>query len=145
MLKKLLLISLLISSSVLAEGIDKVRENMDKVYGEHEKHEAFFHEFRNAVIAVDMDKVATLMNYPFNWYSPDGKRSVGTKEQFLDLYQNLFTSHIYQVVHAQAFEELHFKDTGVWFGFGEIWFSGLCNDDECKDLRVKVVSINTKI
>jgi len=44
-------------------------------------------------------------------------------------------------VKNQKYEDLFVNSHGVMFGSGEVWVNGLCKDNACKTLDVKVITI----
>jgi hypothetical protein len=118
---------------------------MERIYGDHRVYEDFFYSFRSSVLSKEVEKVSSHINYPLNWYSADGVKTIDSKEQFIEQYHNIFTTHLYSIVNDQKFESLFAKDAGVMFGQGEVWFSGVCVNEECKKVIVKVTAINTRL
>jgi hypothetical protein len=51
------------------------------------------------------------------------------------------TPPIAEAIKRQKYSQLMVNYKGVMFGNGEAWVNGICKDDACKDVDVRVVAL----
>jgi hypothetical protein len=90
----------------------------------------------------DAPAVAALVSYPID-INPHTKQvlHIRTPAAFIAQYDNIVTPHIADVVSKQKYEDLFVNYQGAMFGSGEVWISGICKDNACQqvDIRIKTI------
>lgn len=123
------------------EGSAQVNQSIEEVLGDPAVYEPAIRAFQKAVVAHDAAAVARMADYPFN-ATIDGKPAkIKDAAAFTAAYDKIVTPAIAKVVSEQKYAELAVSGKGVMFGNGEAWINGICKDDECKAVDVRVVAI----
>jgi ketosteroid isomerase-like protein len=123
------------------EGSAQVNQSIEEVLGDPAIYEPAIRAFQKAVAAHDAVAVARMADYPFN-ATIDGKPAkIKDAAAFAAAYDKIVTPAIAKVVSEQKYAELAVSGKGVMFGNGEAWINGICKDDECKAVDVRVVAI----
>lgn len=120
---------------------------MDLLFGEHEKHLAFFHELKESVVRDDKRAIAALVRYPLEVFVGGRRTVVRSPAEFVKRYHEIFNDNVVRAVKAQEADALFANWQGVMLGNGQVWFSGICaaknRDKPCADMAIKVIAVNT--
>ena len=128
----------------VAEVVDDplaVNQAIDEVLGDHVHYEAVIRQLQRAVAANDTAAVAALVNYPFVTVRDGESLRVADAEAFVREYDRIMTPPIAEAIKRQKYSQLMVNYKGVMFGNGEAWVNGICKDDACKDVDVRVVAL----
>ena len=128
----------------VAEVVDDplaVNQAIDEVLGDHVRYEAVIRQLQRAVAANDTAAVAALGNYPFVTVRDGGSLRVADAEAFVREYDRIMTPAIAEAIKRQKYSQLMVNYKGVMFGNGEAWVNGICRDDACKNVDVRVVAL----
>ena len=128
----------------VAEVVDDplaVNQAIDEVLGDHVRYEAVIRQLQRAVAANDTAAVAALVNYPFVTVRDGESLRVADAEAFVREYDRIMTPAIAEAIKRQKYSQLMVNYKGVMFGNGEAWVNGICKDDACKDVDVRVVAL----
>ena len=128
----------------VAEVVDDplaVNQAIDEVLGDHVRYEAVIRQLQRAVAANDTAAVAALVNYPFVTVRDGESLRVADAEAFVPEYDRIMTPPIAEAIKRQKYSQLMVNYKGVMFGNGEAWVNGICKDDACKDVDVRVVAL----
>ena len=128
----------------VAEVVDDplaVNQANDEVLGDHVRYEAVIRQLQRAVAANDTAAVAALVNYPFVTVRDGESLRVADAEAFVREYDRIMTPPIAEAIKRQKYSQLMVNYKGVMFGNGEAWVNGICKDDACKDVDVRVVAL----
>ena len=128
----------------VAEVVDDplaVNQAIDEVLGDHVRYEAVIRQLQRAVAANDTAAVAALVNYPFVTVRDGESLRVADAEAFVREYDRIMTPPIAEAIKRQKYSQLMVNYKGVMFGNGEAWVTGICKDDACKDVDVRVVAL----
>ena len=128
----------------VAEVVDDplaVNQAIDEVLGDHVRYEAVIRQLQRAVAANDTAAVAALVNYPFVTVRDGESLRVADAEAFVREYDRIMTPAIADTIKRQKYSQLMVNYKGVMFGNGEAWVNGICKDDACKDVDVRVVAL----
>ncbi len=118
-----------------------VNQAIDEVLGEHERYEKVIRELQQAVTANDEAAVAALVDYPFSTVRDGQPLKVADADAFVREYDRIMTPAIAEAIKRQKYSQLMVNYKGVMFGNGEAWVNGICKDDACKDVDVRVVAL----
>ncbi|WP_156087574.1 hypothetical protein [Lysobacter sp. Root667] len=125
------------------EGSAQVNQSIEEVLGDPAIYEPAIRAFQKAVAARDAAAVARMVDYPFS-ATADGKPTkIKDAAAFVAAYDKIVTPAIAKVVSEQKYAELAVSGKGVMFGNGEAWINGICKDNECKAVDVRVVAIQS--
>ena len=114
---------------------------IDDAFGEHTKYEAVILSFQEAVATHDSATVAKLVSYPISVSIKGRKTTVSNAKAFIANYDAIMTPDIVSSVTKQKYEDLFVNSHGVMFGNGQVWVDGVCKDNSCKTLDVKIITI----
>ncbi|HTH54260.1 MAG TPA: hypothetical protein VL495_09930 [Edaphobacter sp.] len=123
--------------------MDKSISNM---VGDPAQFQTVFTGLKQAVEKHDAAAVAALISYPIT-INPRTKKaiSIRTPKTFIARYDQIVTPHIADVIEKQKYEDLFVNDQGAMFGSGEVWIAGICKDKACKQVDIKVRTIQNTI
>lgn len=128
-------------AQVTADDPTAVNKTIDDMLGNHERYQAVIQQFQKAVAEKDAATVASLVNYPFA-ATIDGKRvEIADRQAFVQQYDKIVTPAIASAITQQKYSQLMVNYKGVMFGSGEAWINGICKDKACKQVDVRVVTI----
>ncbi|WP_250468684.1 hypothetical protein [Caballeronia sp. GAFFF2] len=127
-----------------AQTDQDVDARIDTLFGAHETYRAFFDKLKQAVAAGDKNAVAAMIHYPIAVHrnSNGDNALLRNKREFVAAYAGIFTPELVDTVAHQQYAKLFVRDQGAMIGDGEIWFSGVCRDDACKDSDVRITAFN---
>jgi hypothetical protein len=128
----------------VAEVVDDpraVNQSIDEVLGEHARYETVIRQLQQAVTANDAAAVAALVAYPFSTVRDGQPLKVADADAFVREYDRIMTPAIAEAIKRQKYSQLMVNYKGVMFGNGEAWVNGICKDDACKDVDVRVVAL----
>lgn len=102
---------------------------------------------QQAVAAQDAQGVAALVAFPLRVNQANPGRQVKrdsrwTRARFLADYAQLFDDKMRQIIAAQTTQTLFRSSRGAMLGNGELWLSGVCQDNACRQRKVQVVALN---
>jgi hypothetical protein len=98
----------------------------------------FFYELKQKTTRRDAVSICSMISYPLRASSGGIRNEATCRERF----DELFNRRVVDAITSQKYEDLFVRDQGVMIGSGEVWISGICKDDECRDHSLKMVAIN---
>ena len=125
----------------IADDPSAVNQAIDEALGDHVRYEAVIRQLQQAVAANDAAAVATLVDYPFATVRDGQSLKIADAEAFVRDYDRIMTPPIAEAIKRQRYSELMVNYKGVMFGNGEAWVNGICRDDACKNVDVRVVAL----
>ena len=128
----------------MAEVVDDpsaVNQAIDEALGDHVRYEAVIRQLQQAVAANDAAAVAALVDYPFAIVRDGQPLKIADAEAFVREYDRIMTPAIAEAIKRQKYSQLMVNYKGVMFGNGEAWVNGICKDDACKEVDVRVVAL----
>ncbi|SDR02038.1 hypothetical protein SAMN05428982_2913 [Pseudoxanthomonas sp. CF385] len=118
-----------------------VNQSIDDVLGDHVLYETVIRRLQQAVAARDAATVAALVDYPFTTVRDGQPLKVADADAFVRDYDRIVTPAIADAITKQKYSQLMVNYKGVMFGNGEAWVNGICRDNACKDVDVRVVAL----
>ena len=128
-------------ASAIADDPSAVNQAIDEALGDHVRYEAVIRQLQQAVAANDAAAVAALVDYPFAIVRDGQPLKIADAEAFVRDYDRIMTPPIAEAIKRQRYSELMVNYKGVMFGNGEAWVNGICRDDACKNVDVRVVAL----
>jgi hypothetical protein len=86
--------------------------------------------------------VCALASYPLAVHAKEGETKIADAATCQARYERIFNARVLDAVRKQNFDDLFANWRGVMIGDGELWFSGVCEDRECKRKAIKIISVN---
>lgn len=125
-----------------AQSAEEMNKTLDELYGTHAPYHAFFEKLKKAVAEGDKQTVASMIDYPFQARINDKAVKIRDQKHFVSDYDKIITPKVKEAVAGQTYPALFANWQGIMIGDGEVWFSGICNDDSCKQQEVRITAIN---
>lgn len=141
--KSMLLAALVCWSSLsTAASEQEVNARLDQLFNTHQEYHNFLDNLQTQLIGENKVEVAKLVSYPIE-INIDGKKvKIKTPQQLIKLYGAIFTPALVKTVNTQQYKDLFINAQGVMIGNGQIWFSAVCGDNQCKKSTVLITAIN---
>lgn len=132
----------------LSVGLSFAQDNtlngaLDNAFGSHDNYLAVIKSFQAAVKAHDRTAVAAAVRYPIGVEINGKATTIKSANQFVENYDAIMTKEITDAVVNQKLDDLFVNWKGIMFGDGQIWIDGVCNDNTCKNVDIKVASIQS--
>jgi hypothetical protein len=134
--------ALLLATPATAQTVDDVNGTIETVLGDHTRFEAAFEALQTAVAEGDAEAVSALVAYPII-VKVGERQEIATPEDFVAAYDAIMSDEIYAAITEQTYESLFVNAEGIMFGNGEVWISGVCEDDACEVWDAKVIAIQS--
>lgn len=125
-----------------ARSAEEMNATLDDLYGDHAPYHAFFEKLKKAVAENDKKAVASMVDYPFMARIDDRAVTIRDAAHFVADYDKVFTTKVKRAVSNQTYPSLFANWQGIMIGDGEVWFSGICSDESCKQQAVKIIAVN---
>jgi hypothetical protein len=123
-----------------AQNID---QSIDSILGDHTRVHQLVTDLQQAVAKHDAAAVAALVHYPIK-VKLHGKPTYLKDEQaFIKNYDRIITPDIAAVIQNQKYEKLFVTYQGAMFGEGEVWITGYCITNACKNPEIKIGTIQS--
>jgi hypothetical protein len=130
------------AAPAVAQSDEETSARLDVLFGAHEPYEAFLARLKDAVAAGDRRSVAAMVAYPLETRVAGESVTLAVPDDVLRRYDQLFAPPVVAAIGRQTYATLFANAEGVMIGDGEIWFSGICGDDACADVTVRITAIN---
>lgn len=108
--------------------------------GNVDDYRAAFLALQKAVAAGDKDAVSQMVLYPLEG-AVDGKRTIRDADQFVQEYDRIVTPAVSNAIARQKFADLMVNKNGLMFGNGQVWLTGVCEDDACEKQSIMVTAL----
>jgi hypothetical protein len=119
-----------------------INATLDSLYGDHQPYEDFFSALKQAVAAKDKQAVAGMVSYPFKTKISGKSVTIRSAPDFVRRYDAILTPKVVSAIEQQTYDTLFARDIGVMIGSGEVWFTGVCTDNQCAQRTVKIIAVN---
>ena len=130
------------AGSLFAQG-QSLNDALDGAFGSHDNYRAVINRFQAAVKAHDTAAVAAAVRYPIGVEIKGKASTIKSASQFVQNYDAIMTREITDAVVNQKLDDLFVNWKGIMFGNGQIWINGVCNDSTCKNVDIKVATIQS--
>ena len=102
----------------------------------------FLTGLQEAVHAGDVVAVSQMIHYPIYVELNGQPTQLASPEQLQQEYSRVFTPGVQIAIAEQKFAELFVNWKGVMLGNGEVWFSGVCLDEDCNEYDIGIMAVN---
>jgi len=146
MLKALLFVAALLAAApAFAQTAADVDKKIDDVLGgPHEIYATAIKTIETAVANRDLQTIAGYVSFG-DPIKVDGQDvTLNDLDDLTAKFDTLFPAKVIDAVTNQKYEALMVSANGIMFGDGELWISGVCDDDACKNPFINITAINTK-
>jgi hypothetical protein len=137
-------LALIAASPALAQSADGVDAKIDQLLGDHKDYERAFTVIQQAL--AEHDAGALAMYIPFGQpIMIDGTPvTIADQDELVESFDDIFNELVVNTVTAQKFGKLFVNSDGVMFGNGQLWISGICQDNACADAEVMITAVNNQ-
>lgn len=132
-----MLVFLLGTVSSNAQTDKEVNSNLDTLFGEHVSYQKFFEKLKQAIVKNDKQVIASMVDYPFHARINGKAIKINDQAHFINDYNKVITEKVRLAVINQTYANLFANWQGVSIGDGEVWFSGVGENN-----IIKITSIN---
>lgn len=120
-----------------------VDQSIDNVLGDHATYRRVIADFQKAVAGHDAAAVASLLHYPIGVDIAGKNAVIKDAAEFTRDYDKFMTPQIAKAIIDTRYADVMVNDKGVMLGQGQAWVNGICKDSACKDVDVKVVTLQS--
>jgi len=132
------------SNPLNEQGTPPVVERLRSIAGlEPKAVEQYLSDLKGSTAKGDRAAVCRLVEYPIFVDTPKAKMKVATAGACEKSYEKIFTPRVVDAIGKQRFADLFVNSRGVMIGDGQIWFGGVCDNDQCSgrvDIRIKAIN-----
>ena len=118
-----------------------VNQTLREVLGDPTQYEKAILTFQQAVAQKDAATVASMIDFPFKTHVDNRPATIADSAEFIAKYGQIVTPEMAEVITRQRYSDLFVNQKGVMFGSGEAWLNGVCQDDKCEKVEVRVVAL----
>jgi hypothetical protein len=146
MTKSIIILSIFISVFMVNAFSQEIEENINtrltNLYGDYLPYQTFFQNMKSYFANNDSTQISNIIQYPIQIIINDKKSNISNKKEFIKNYSKYITNTIKKAVKDQEYDSLFANSEGLMIGNGQIWFTGICKDDKCIKIEVKIIAIN---
>ncbi|WDS37154.1 hypothetical protein [Pseudoxanthomonas sp.] len=113
---------------------------IDRVLGGHLAYRTMLERLQVAVAGGDCSGVAALVRYPLEATGRTGTLRIRNARAFVEHCDDIVTPAVARAIAEQRYARLFVSQNGVMLGSGQVWINGVCQDPECVDVDVKVIT-----
>jgi hypothetical protein len=126
-----------------ATGAQNIDKSLDNIFGDHTQVHQLVTDLQQAVAKHDAAAVAALVHYPIKVKLHGKPTYLKTPQDFIKNYDHIITPDIAAVIQNQKYENLFVTYQGAMFGDGEVWITGYCITNACKNPDIKIGTIQS--
>ena len=123
-------------------GSHDVSVRLDTLFGSHESLEQFLASLQEDCADKRWPAIAAKIAYPLKTRIAGHSINIRNPSEFIAHSEDLLTPKVLAAIERQTYASLFANDRGVMIGDGEVWFSAVCKDADCKNAPVKIIAIN---
>ncbi|GGD44856.1 hypothetical protein [Pseudoxanthomonas indica] len=118
-----------------------VNQTISQVLGDAAPYEKAILAFQQAVAQKDAATVASMIDFPFKTHVDNRPATIADASEFIAKYGQIVSPQVAEAITRQRYSDLFVNQKGVMFGSGEAWLNGVCRDDKCEKVEVRVVAL----
>jgi hypothetical protein len=103
----------------------------------------YLKDLKAIVARGDRAAACALVRYPITIGAPKATKTIANAPSCEKNYERIFTPRVIDAIGKQQFADLFVNYQGVMIGRGEVWFGGICDNDECTgrvDIKIKTIN-----
>jgi hypothetical protein len=124
-------------------GTQNIDQSIDTILGDHTRVHQLVTDLQQAVAKHDAAAVAALVHYPIKVKLHGKPTYIKDEQAFIKNYDHIITPDIATVIQNQKYENLFVTYQGAMFGDGEVWITGYCITNACKNPEIKIGTIQS--
>ncbi len=121
-----------------------VDKAIDDALGDHATYRKVMEDFQKAVAAKDASATAALVHYPVVVEIAGKNTVLKDAAAFVEDYDKFMTPEIVKAITDTRYTDVMVNYKGVMLGQGEAWINSICKDNACRNVDVKVITIQPK-
>lgn len=118
-----------------------VNQTISQALGDPAPYEKAILAFQQAVAQKDAATVASLLDFPFETQVDNQAATIKDSSEFIAKYGQIVTPQMAEAITQQRYSDLFVNQKGVMFGNGQAWLNGVCKDDKCEKVEVRVAAL----
>jgi len=131
------------ANAAAANSDAEMDKAIDDALGDHATYRRVMEDFQKAVAAKDATAASALVHYPIDVEIAGKKTQLKNPSAFVKEYDKFMTPDIAKAITGTRYADAFANYKGVMLGRGEVWINGICKDSACKNVDVKVVTIQS--
>lgn len=145
MLKALVLAAALaFAAPAFAQTADEVNTQIDTVLGPHDIYETAIATIQKALADRDIAVIGGYIAFGEPIMVNGAEVNIADETELEASFDELFNETVITAVTGQDYAKLFVSSDGIMFGNGELWITGVCDDDACEFPFVNIISINNQ-
>jgi hypothetical protein len=120
----------------------EVDSRLDTLFGSHEAVKEFLTSLKEDSANKRWPAIADMITYPIKIRLGRHRIRIHDPAEFIAHSEAVLTPKVVAAIAQQTYATLFANDRGVMIGSGEVWFSPLCADADCKNAPIKIIAIN---
>ena len=120
-----------------------VNQTISQVLGDPAPYEKAILTFQQAVAQKDAATVASMIDFPFKTQVDNQAATIKDSSEFIAKYGQIVTPQIAEAITQQHYSDLFVNQKGVMFGSGQAWLNGVCKDDKCEKIEMRVAALQS--
>jgi hypothetical protein len=97
---------------------------------------------KEAANSMAPDPIAPYIEYPFTARSAAGNIVVKSIKGLRRVFPRIFTDRVRSAILTQNLDDAFSNYQGVMIGNGQVWIAEVCRDQECRDKKYIIRTIN---
>jgi hypothetical protein len=117
---------------------------IDSMLGHHEAYHKAITDLQSAVASNDSGRVAAMVRYPLKIQFNGKPVAIKNAIEFKQYYNKLITPESAKGIVGGRYSDLLINGNGILLGDGRTFLSGSCVDTGCKQVDVKISTIQSR-
>jgi hypothetical protein len=88
------------------------------------------------------DPIAPFIEYPFTARSSAGTIVIKSAKDMRRMFPRIFTARVRSAILSQNLDDAFSNYQGVMIGNGQVWIAEVCRDQQCRDKKYVVRTVN---
>ena len=97
---------------------------------------------KEAANSLTPDPIEPYIDYPFTARSAAGNIVIKSIKDLRRVFPRIFTESVRSAILAQNLDDAFSNYQGVMIGNGQVWIAEVCGDQECRDKKYVIRTIN---
>ena len=131
------------AAPAMAQTDAEVTGAIETNFGDATQFIEAFDAIQAAVAADDAETFAEWVSYPFS-VTVDGEAySFEGPEGVVEHYESMMIDEIKAAIVDQQYKDLFVNAEGVMFGDGQLWLTGICQNEPCDIFDVRIITVQS--
>jgi hypothetical protein len=136
--------AMFLAAPAFAQTMDEVNQRIDDILGPHEIYATAIERIQKALADRDVVAIGGYVAYGEPIMVNGVEVTLADEADLEANFDDLFNETVVSAVTGQDYAKLFVSSDGIMFGNGELWITGICDDDACEFPFVTIISINNQ-